>query len=400
MSAKPPQSSTFGLQFQWLPGVYVGRYGSTWGVSIGSLTFTLSLSRRLDGRSHHQSELVQLYLRQVEGVNFGPDAITWQALVTSLAGAREEFWYGDESIPMCAVTIESGELGNLINPQDREMVDLLVTLWDGRVTFTKQTKMSGNDTVENPWVNIIACTTPTWIAGNFPQYMVGGGFTSRCVFVMADEKEKYIAYPYKHAPRTDKETRAKLVADLQHIATSIVGPYTLTREAEDWGTDWYRRHEESLKTHPLNDDRFGGYLARKQSHLHKLAMILAAAQRDETILTKEDLMAANGFVENLEEDMPKVFAQIGRGEEAMVAERLVSYVTRNGRVTIGQAFSLLFQSYPDANKLMGIISAAIKAEKIVAQNMGGTEFLYNPAILKQMQAGISVPLTTDAGGGK
>ena len=104
-------------------------------------------------------------LRRVEGVHFGPDAITWQALVTALASSKEEFMVDDEIIPMSALTIESGELGNLINPQDREMVDLLVTLWDGRVTFTKQTKMSGNDEVENPWVNLIACTTPIWSAG-------------------------------------------------------------------------------------------------------------------------------------------------------------------------------------------------------------------------------------------
>jgi hypothetical protein len=78
------------------------------------------------------------------------------------------------------------------------MVDLLVSLWDGKQgAFEKKTKGSGSDSVENPWINLIACTTPAWIAGNFPEYMIGGGFTSRCIFVYAEKKAKLVAYPSK-----------------------------------------------------------------------------------------------------------------------------------------------------------------------------------------------------------
>ena len=59
-------------------------------------------------------------------------------------------------------------------------------------SFKKISKHAGNDDVVNPWINIIACTTPAWIAGNFPEYMIGGGFTSRCVFVYADAKERFV----------------------------------------------------------------------------------------------------------------------------------------------------------------------------------------------------------------
>jgi hypothetical protein len=81
--------------------------------------------------------------------------------VTSFAGAREDFQLNGEWYPMSAITIESSEFGNLLDPQDRAMVDLLVALWDGKEgAFEKQTKGSGNDTVVNPWINIVACTTP------------------------------------------------------------------------------------------------------------------------------------------------------------------------------------------------------------------------------------------------
>jgi F0F1-type ATP synthase gamma subunit len=111
------------------------------------------------------------------------------------------------------------------------MIDLLVTLWDSRQgAFKKVTKGSGVDHVENPWINMIACTTPSWIAGNFPDYVIGGGFTSRCLFVYTEEKEKFVAYPSLSVPLDQKETATALVQDLEHIAT-LAGPYKLSADA-------------------------------------------------------------------------------------------------------------------------------------------------------------------------
>jgi hypothetical protein len=127
--------------------------------------------------------------------------VTWQALVSAFAESTMSFEYQGEFYPMSALTIESSEFGNLLNPQDTEMIDLLVSLWDSKQgAFHKKTKASGNDIVENPWINLIACTTPSWIAGNFPEYMIGGGFTSRCIFVYAEKKAQLVAYPSGNRP--------------------------------------------------------------------------------------------------------------------------------------------------------------------------------------------------------
>ena len=50
--------------------------------------------------------------------------------------------------------------------------------------------------------------------------------------------------------------------------------------------------------------RFGGYLARKQTHIHKLAMVLAASRRDELLIDEEDLALAAKMMTDLEQDMP------------------------------------------------------------------------------------------------
>ena len=96
-------------------------------------------------------------LRKVPGIRFGPDVVTWPALISAFAEATEGFELNSEVHVMSALTLESSEFGNLLNPQDKDMVDLLVALWDGKPgTFEKKTKHSGNDSVENPWINLIA----------------------------------------------------------------------------------------------------------------------------------------------------------------------------------------------------------------------------------------------------
>ena len=164
-------------------------------------------------------------LRRVPGIKFGPDVVTWPALVSAFAESTEGFEYNGMIYPMSAMTLESSEFGNLLNPQDKEMVDLLVALWDGKQgNFEKTTKHSGNDVVENPWINLIACTTPAWIAGNFPEYMVGGGFTSRTIFVYADAKEKYVAYPGLRVPPNLERQADALVNDLTENGVAILQP--------------------------------------------------------------------------------------------------------------------------------------------------------------------------------
>lgn len=314
--------------FEWTPNFYIVFVAPP---GIVSKSTTASIGMNL--------------LRRVKGVKFGPDAVTWQSLVQSLSESTEGFPYPDEATlnPMSAITIVSSEFGNFLNPQDREMVDVLVSLWDGqRGAWKKATKTQGEDSIENPWINIIACTTPDWIAGNFPEYMIGGGFTSRTVFVYGEEKRQLMAYPADFLPADFEEQQDTLVNDLEHIANNLTGPYFLSDDAKEWGVQWYEDHYKNKPAH-LDDEKFGGYVARKQTHIHKLAMIIAAAQRDELIITQEDILVAEGMVTSTELDMPKVFAKIA-GTDAKFASQLMSLLGRYGKMPLPTLFRMMFSS--------------------------------------------------------
>jgi len=331
--------------FQWYPNLYIVLVAPP-GIVSKSTTAEIGMS----------------LLRQVPGVNFGPSVVTWQSLVKSFAEACESFSIGETYYPMSALTIVSSEFGNLVNPKDKDMIDMLVNLWDGR-SFTKATKMSGTDEVTNPWINLIACNTPEWIAGNFPEYMIGGGFTSRCIFCYEEAKEKYVAYPGLEVPADLKAQEADLVHDLEHIATRLAGEYKLDSEAVAWGEWWYKYwYEEGCKG--LDTVRFGGYIARKQTMIHKLAMVLAAAQRDELVIVEEDLKAANNMLTDLEPAMSKVFDRIGMSDAAFQQERFLKYVQSRGGISQWAAHNYLRKYFPDKQIAGNILESLLMSNQI------------------------------------
>lgn len=333
--------------FRWYPNFYIIFVAPP---GVVSKTTTASIGMSL--------------LRKVPGIKFGPDVVTWPALVNCFEEAKESFEYNNEFHFMSPLTLESGEFGNLLNPQDREMVDLLVSLWDAKTGgFEKRTKMSGNNLIENPWINIIACTTPAWISGNFPEYMIGGGFTSRCVFIYADQKAQYVPYPKLLVGQNHEGMQKALIEDLEHISTCLCGEYELSPEAIAWGSQWYLALHQSRPEH-LSDDRFGGYVARKQSHIHKLAMVLAAAESDQLVLTDMHLQIADSMVTDLEKSMLKVFAGVGRAEASTYADRIIAFVAKRGSVPYDEVYRFIHTAIPSARNFEDVLLGCIRARHL------------------------------------
>ena len=312
-------------------------------------------------------------LRQVPGIKFGPNAITWQALVTAFAAASESFEYQGEWHPMSPLTLVASELGSLLNLQDRDMINLLIELWDGKKTYEKITKMSGNDIVEAPWINLQAGTTPHWIADNMPQAMIGGGLSSRCVFVYGDQKEKYIAYVDEMVGKGDATLRIKLIQDLEQIAM-LVGPYTISPSAREWGREWYEKFWRDT-TSRMDDQMLEGYAARKQTHMHKVAMVLSASRGASLTITEEDLQLANTMLEDIEADMHRVFSRIGRTEDSMQAERFIDFVRRKGKIPYHEAYKMIHIYFPDFRDFEGILSGAIQSGQIQILNTAAGMYL-------------------------
>lgn len=298
-------------------------------------------------------------LKQVPGITFSPNSVTWQSLIETLAESTVGVPLKPGSgplgpqKPMSAIMIHASEFGVFLKPENTEMIDVLVDLWDGKEeSWEKKTKTMGGDKVENPCINIIAGTTPSWISNNFPEYMIHGGFASRTIFVFGDKKKQRIAYPKKFLPASFEKLRKELVEDLKQIA-SLVGEYTLTPEALSYGQTWYEEHVDALEQLDP-DDRMASYLSRKQTQVHKLAMVLSAARRSDLTIGVDELRAAVEIISSNEAVLPQVFSKIS-SDTARGTSRLLELVQHAGRITQTEAYRKLmlhmsFQEFSEAVK--------------------------------------------------
>lgn len=267
-------------------------------------------------------------LREVDGIHFGPDSATWQAVTEAFIEAAGPV----EGIGlMSAITVAASELGTFLDPRNREMIDVLNALWDGQeAPWQRRTKGDGVSEIQNPWLNFLGCTTPGWIEENFPEHAIKGGFTSRTVFVYADRKRELIAYPKLRMDASGAEFRKLrrwLINDLKAIA-QIKGEYVLSEAATTWGISWYERHWTQGVSH-LDADLHGGYIARKQTHIHKTAMVLAAAETTDLVIEAKHLQQAEQLITSLEFSLPNVFNSIIDNKEAQYSALLVRIVRRH-----------------------------------------------------------------------
>lgn len=276
-------------------------------------------------------------LRKVEGVNVGPSSVTWQYLVDKLkeiqTSSPEEMKLTGQAIKdSCPIVLPAGELGTLIDFDDRGAIDFFVNAWDSPDIYDKGTRIMGDQMLNGPCPSLIAGTTPQWIKDNVHGSTRGGGFISRCIMPYANRPRKTITYPSRHVSEDHSEQLSFLEHDLACIAT-LKGEYKLNSEAIALGEMWHTATSISNYNKDTHDDS-DNWANRRYSHVHKLAMVLAASKRDELIITADDLKEAIRRVEDLHQDFKHVFALLDERKETKAAKEIESYMVDKKRISL------------------------------------------------------------------
>lgn len=304
-------------------------------------------------------------LKQVEGIHFGPSIITWQALIQYIAEHKDQFTLPDgEVFETCGITIAPSEFGTFFDPENRELVDNLTDLWDGKLgAIEKMTKTSGFDTMVNPWINMISGTTPKWLAKNFGEGLVGGGLAGRFIFLFGEMPTKDVAYPKRHMPPTRSAKRYSLVDKLKVIA-SYAGEFELTEAAYLWGEAWYEEQRKQLRT--LGTDTLeSGFIVRKQVHLHKLAMVISAARYKFPVVDVPEMEEAERQLSALDEDTRKVFGYVGQNKITAAAREIVEAVEKYGTIERRVLYRKQFFRTMTSGEFNEAVQSALQAELIL-----------------------------------
>lgn len=332
-------------------------------------------------------------LRDVPNIQLGADCSTWQAFVQEVAQAQDILAEGVTPTPdpldtkfttTCALTLAIGEFGTFFDPDDRQMVNVLTELYDGKVgaAFRKATKTQGDDTILNPFVNIITATTPSWIKDNFKGKFGGWGLSSRIMFLYCDEKERSVADPGKLWAGEYERTMQSLLHDLCEIA-QLQGTATLTHSAQLRYEAWYAEHGArvtALNRHVNHDQWLSYYLARKDIHIYKLAIVQSVAHRNDLIIDLDDIDAAIARCDEIEEELAKVFATRGGASREVALNMDVWKGVCNGmQLCGGRMEEYRFQSfaiqYMTGGKVRELLTQLLAAQWLTREQDGGTVYL-------------------------
>lgn len=250
------------------------------------------------------------------------DATTKEKLVSRLEEANTPFETMDGGfMQYCALTIFSEEFTVFLGYDNKDLMQWMADWYDCKNIWRYETKHNEVNAIEGMWVNLIGATTPELLQSSLPRESFGGGLNSRIVYVYASPLDvKMIPFPH-HAKKNDTlYGQLKHDLELMHL---IAGEFIPDKSYESCWLNWYPRSKDI----ELNEDRrMTGYMNRRGTHLHKLAMIMNISSGRDLTLTDKDFNDALKLLEETERVMKKTFEGVGRSQLASLMTNIVSLV--------------------------------------------------------------------------
>lgn len=307
----------------------------------GTLTFYPNMYIVLVGppasRKGTAMNIAYPFLEELQ-IKCAAEAITREALIRELKNANDNVVTSDGKMFFhSSLTIWSQELTVFLGYQNFQLMSDLTDWYDCRNQWTYRTKNMGTDEIIGVFVNLFGATTPDLIRSTMPLNAIGGGLTSRMVFVYEQNKGKVVPYPA--LSERERSLKSRLQNDLARIHL-LTGGFRVKKDFLNRWIEWYPYQEQHP---PIEDPRFAGYLERRATHIMKLCMIVNAARTDSMVITSGDLERAVAILEKTEKNMTMTFSGVGKESHADVLVSIMNDLGMAGELT----FSQLLGKYKD-----------------------------------------------------
>jgi len=295
-------------------------------------------------------------LMQVPGVNVAPSSISASKLVGHMATLEDG-----------TISIISSEFSSFVGISRESMFELLTDLYDGKLKHEYMTQMRGNERIENPVLNLIAATTPKWIASQPSEHLIGGGFSSRVIMIYEEHVRQREIY-YDHIDwKMMLEMEKLLVNDLQYIA-GIKGDFRHeSPEVKKAMRDWYIKHSESAQ----QDDRIKGYFQRKHVHIHKVAMLLSLAEKDDLSISMSNFEGALKIMDAIEPNMHKALSAATKNPFSTELEAILEYIRASEKPVEKGKLMARFYHAMNMSTLEEILASLVVMGDIKVDRTGG-----------------------------
>jgi hypothetical protein len=242
------------------------------------------------------------------------DTMTLNSLATVDMGLRKIAGMEFDMRDPFSMFATASELNSLIGENNTQMLTFLQDAWDGFPMGYKYQLKGGSQEIENGLLSILAGQTPSQMSIAIPQAAIGGGFTSRFIFVFG-------GHQYKRTPRPalDHSLEPLLRNIYNEVFNRLEGAFSESAAAAELNDEIYMRGVT------LNDTRFLHYCDRRGDHVRKVSMALAASRGSSTI-DYVDVKAADELLIMTEASMPEAFGEYGMAKLGLAKQRLLESV--------------------------------------------------------------------------
>lgn len=300
------------------------------------------------------------FLRKVPNISVAPESSSGrQAMILAMKRAVNSFVDPTDGMLKfhCAITAFSEELSVFLGQGDIGYLASLTDWYDSSDDWEYETVGRGKDTLQGLCLNFLGGTAPDWIQSMIPGEALGGGFTSRIIFIVEEHKRKIIP---EYIPTPEEEALAEVLQrDLERIS-QLSGEMKFTPEAKQLYVDWYIEQDTNLSAgNPaIPDTRFAGYCERRATHLQKLMLLASASRGDDLLIKPQDYHKAVSLLKMAELNMHKTFGGLGKARGSDVTETVKEYIKRMG-ITTRRALMMKF--YRDVDpQMMATIEESLK----------------------------------------
>lgn len=303
-------------------------------------------------------------LSNLTEVNISADAITKEALVQDLEKSSVDDLMPDgTAFKHSSLCIFSKEFETFLGQkkENTKMLVLLTDLFDCQeLPWIYRTKGSGTNTVPSVFLNMLAATTPDSLASSLPSTAVGGGLTSRILFIWAEGKKKKVPRPTE--TEEEREIKEMLLKDL-FVISRIAGQYAMSSTCIKEWDKWYNGYEENNPNRLCKDPSFNGWYSRKPMYILKIAMLVAASRSNKLLVEWDHMQQAMNELAEVESGMGFAFKAIGKSLVTGETDTIMQIVKARGVIDEKALLSIVWRDI-DAQKFNNVIDTATRAGKI------------------------------------
>lgn len=330
-------------------------------------------------------------LKTVDGIRIAPTSVTSASIIDDVKRAAKTFRYNNEVVLYHSLQVFSRELSHLIPEYEVRQMSNFIDFYDCNDDFeeSRRGREEQVSKIPNVQLNMLACTTPSYLGGFLPEAAWNEGFASRLLLIYQGVKiwkEPFDLDDDEDDTKTaahqlyDQTLYNQVVCDLKQIAT-LTGKFRWAREVQQAYRDWSFAGGPPTPEHP----KLTYYNERRSATLMKLCAVVSASHSNNMVITLEDYQTALGLLLDAESVMGDIFKAMSGGASAGAIQSTWAFIwelyAKSGKRPISDELIYRFiseRTTTPTHSVAKLVETMVKSGLLEPAGLVGTRTQYRP----------------------